>query len=56
MAACVFYAAIFNQSPLDLPVSDEFEIDPDAIQRIHQAAADVVFKNQEQYRLPLFGP
>ena len=56
LAACVFYAAIFNQSPLDLPVSDEFEINPDAIQRIHQAAADVVFENQEQYRLPLFGP
>lgn len=56
LAACVFYAAIFNQSPLALPVSDEFEIDPDAIQRIHQAVDDVVFEDQEQYRLPLFGP
>ena len=56
LAACVFYAAIFNQSPLDLPVSDEFELDPDAIRRIHQAVADVVFENQEQYRLSLFGP
>jgi len=56
LAACVFYAAIFNQSPLDLPVSDAFEIDPDAIQLIHQAAANVVFENQEQYRLPLFEP
>ncbi len=56
LAACVFYAAIYDQSPLDLPVSDEFGIDPAAIELIHQAVADVVFENQDQYRLPLFSP
>lgn len=56
LAACVFYAAIFNQSPLDLPVSDEFGIDQETIALIHQTIADVVLENQEQYRLPLFGP
>lgn len=56
LAACVFYAAIFNQSPLDLPISDEFEIDPAAIELIHQTVAQVVLENQEAYRLPLFEP
>ena len=56
LAACVFYIAIFNQSPLDLPVSDEFGIDPAAIELIHRTVADVVLENRDQYRLPLFGP
>lgn len=56
LAACVFYSAIFNQSPLDLPVSDEFGIDSDAIELIHQIVADVVLENQDHYRLPLFRP
>jgi hypothetical protein len=56
LAACVFYTVIYNQSPLDLPISDEFGIDPAAIELIHQIVSDVVFDNQKQYRLPLFGP
>jgi hypothetical protein len=56
LAACVFYTAIFNQSPLDLPVSDEFDIDPAAIELIHQIVAQVVLDHQEPYRLPLFEP
>ena len=56
LAACVFYTAIYNQSPLDLPVSDEFGIDPSAIELIHRIVADVVLDNQDQYRLPLFRP
>ena len=56
LAACVFYTAIYNQSPLDLPVSDEFGIGQDAIELIHRTVADVVLENQDQYRLPLFRP
>jgi len=56
LAACVFYTAIFNESPLDLPVSDEFGIDQSAIELIHQNVADVLLDNQDQYRLPLFKP
>lgn len=56
LAACVFYTAIFNQSPLDLPVSDEFGIDQAAIELIHRIAADVILENQDRYRLPLFRP
>ncbi|HKJ26920.1 MAG TPA: SGNH/GDSL hydrolase family protein [Anaerolineales bacterium] len=56
LAACVFYAAIYNQSPLDLPISDDFGIDQAAIERIHQIAAEVVLENQVQHRLPLFTP
>lgn len=56
LAACVFYTAIYNQSPLELPVSDEFGIDPASIELIHRIVAQVVFENQDQYRLPLFSP
>ena len=56
LAACVFYASIYNQSPLDLPVSDEFGIDQATIQLIHQNVTEVVLENQSQYRLPLFRP
>lgn len=55
LAASVFYAAIYNESPIDLPFSDEFGIDRSTIELIHQNVADVVFENQDQYRLPLFG-
>jgi hypothetical protein len=56
LAACVFYTSIYNQSPLDLPVSDEFGISPAAIELIHKIVADVVLENQDQYRLPIFRP
>jgi hypothetical protein len=56
LAACVFYTVIYNQSPLDLPVSNEFGIDLAAIELIHQAVDEVVYQNQEVYRLPLFRP
>ncbi|MEJ2757412.1 MAG: SGNH/GDSL hydrolase family protein [Anaerolineales bacterium] len=56
LAACVFYTVIYNQTPLDLPVSGEFVIDPAAIELIHQTVADVLSGNQDQYSLPLFGP
>jgi hypothetical protein len=56
LAACVFYTAIYNQSPLDLPISDEFGIDQTTIELIHRTVADVVLENPDQYRLPLFGP
>ena len=56
LAACVFYAAIYDQSPVDLPVSDEFGIEPATIELIHQTVADVVLEDPSQYRLPLFGP
>jgi hypothetical protein len=56
LAACVFYAAIFNQSPVDLPVSDEFEIDHAAIELIHAITAKVVLNDQDRFRLPLFRP
>ena len=55
LAATVFYTAIYNQSPIDLPFSDEFGIDQAAIELIHQSVADVLLENQDQYRLPLFG-
>ena len=35
LAAAVFYATIYNESPLVLPVSDQFDIDPAAIELIH---------------------
>lgn len=56
LAACVFYATIFHESPLNLPVSDEFGIDSAAIELIHQTVDQVVLENQEPYRLPLFQP
>ena len=56
LAACVFYAAIFNQSPVDLPISDEFGIDLTAIELIHEITAEVVLENPDQFRLPLFRP
>lgn len=56
LAACVFYAAIFNKSPVDLPISDEFGIDPAAIELIHEITAEVVLENQDTFRLPLFQP
>lgn len=56
LAACVFYAAIYNQSPLDLPVSDEFGIDQASIELIHRMVAEAVLENRDQYRLPLFRP
>jgi hypothetical protein len=56
LAACVFYTAIYNQSPLDLPSSDEFGLDQATIKLIHQFVADVVSENQDMYRLPIFRP
>lgn len=54
LAATVFYTAIYNQSPIDLPFSDEFGIDRSAIELIHQSVVEVVLGNQDRYHLPLF--
>lgn len=49
LAACVFYAVIFRQSPVGLPY--RARLSPEDAQTLQKVAADVVFKDPERWNL-----
>jgi hypothetical protein len=51
LAACVFYAAIFGQSPVNLAYRSD--LSADAAAQIQQVAAATVLTDQPRWRLPL---